>query len=136
LHDIGPGTGLPGPVGWHRAQSERHITAAALTALLHIGLGLVYDKNGAKRDPLEAYVKKAGEFFDLAYEFGVENLAESTFVTDTRTEPDVRTFYDESTDSEFYGDSRDGDSLSAVDQATDEWMRRLQNVFRDTDETY
>ena len=96
----------------------------------------MHDKDGNLKDPLNAYIAKAGEFFDLAHEFGVENLAESTFVTDTRTEPDVRTFYDESTDSEFYGDTRDGDSLSAVDQATDEWMRRLQNVFKDTEETY
>jgi hypothetical protein len=108
-----------------------------MTALLHIGLGYAVDKDGKPRDPLRSYTDVASEFFDLAHEFGVENLAESTFVTDTKVEADVKTFYDESTDSDFYGDGmRDGESLSAVDQATDEWMRRLKRVFDDTEETY
>ena len=81
-----------------------------------------------------------GEFAALrlvAREFGVDNLAETSLVTETRTAPDVRTFYDESTDSDLYAETRDGgDSLSAVDQATDDWMKRLERVFEDTDETY
>jgi hypothetical protein len=123
--------------GWCRSESERYTTAAAMTALLHIGLGYAADKDGNVKDPLLNYIGAASEFFDLAHEFGVENLAESTFVTDTKVEADVKTFYDESTDSDFYGDGmRDGESLSAVDQATDEWMRRLKRVFDDTEETY
>lgn len=126
-----------GDAGWCRSESERYATAAAMTALLHIGLGKAEDKDGKAKDPLLNYIGAASEFFDLAHEFGVENLAESTFVTDTKVEADVKTFYDESTDSDFYGDGmRDGESLSAVDQATDEWMRRLKRVFDDTEETY
>ena len=128
-------------IGWCRSESERYATAAAMTALLHIGLGVVEGKGaavgtaGTEKDPLSNYITVASEFFELAHEFGVENLAESTFVTDTKIEPDVKTFYDETTDNDFYGESRD-DSLSAVDQATDEWMKRLKRVFDDTEETY
>jgi hypothetical protein len=127
----------PAKYGWCRSESERYATAAAMTALLYIGLGKVKGNAVAPKDPLVNYMNVATEFFDLAHEFGVENLAESTFVTDTKVEADVKTFYDESTDSDFYGDGmKDGESLSAVDQATDEWMRRLKRVFDDTEETY
>ena len=131
---------VAGKTGWCRSESERYATAAAMTALLHIGLGNVEGKGsvgatGTPKDPLQNYINVASEFFELAHEFGVENLAESTFVTDTKIEPDVKTFYDETTDNDFYGESRD-DSLSAVDQATDEWMKRLKRVFDDTEETY
>lgn len=122
---------------WVKSESERHATAAALTALLHIGLGSARAKNGLAGDPLKQYLESAASWFEMAREYGVDNLAESSLVTETRTAPDVRTFYDESTDSDLYAETRDGgDSLSAVDQATDDWMKRLERVFEDTDETY